>query len=43
MQRLSPWRTSRLSPPSATQCIVTSPDCVLGLAAQKAVTPCWRA
>jgi hypothetical protein len=43
MHRLSPWRTSSISPPSAGQCIFTSPASVLGLALQNAVTPLTRA
>jgi hypothetical protein len=43
MQRCSPWRTTSGSPPSARQCVVTSPSEVSGDAAQKALTPLLRA
>ena len=43
MQRVSPWRTTSGSPPSASQCVVTSPVEESGDAAQKALTPFARA
>lgn len=42
MQRVSPWRTTSGSPPSAIQCVVTSPAEESGDAAQNELTPFAR-